>query len=196
MSISCPETIFFSPKWQDSGCGNFRILTFQEHKLLACQEHLLACQEQLLACQEQLLACQDTSFLGSNMPWWLWEVASGGFIFWKQGSLFKQKPWWLWKAASGGFIFWKQVLGFTSLSCFLDSFRRRKQYCNFSRGPWAQNWAQALLGPFFFLIFWMARGGSLANLRHLANFWVGSKFQLFLERFCFITHLPPDHGGG
>ena len=81
MSVSCPETIFFSPKWQDSGCGNFRILTFQEHKLLACQEHLLACQEQLLACQEQLLACQDTSFLGSNMPWWLWKAASGGFIF-------------------------------------------------------------------------------------------------------------------
>ena len=74
MSISCPETILFSPKWRDSGCGNFRILTFQEHKLLACQE-------QLLACQEQLLACQDTSFLGSNMPWWLWEAASGGFIF-------------------------------------------------------------------------------------------------------------------
>ena len=38
MSISCPETIFFSPKWQDSGCGFFRVLTFQEHKLLTCQE--------------------------------------------------------------------------------------------------------------------------------------------------------------
>ena len=45
----------------------FKILTLQEHKLLACQE--------------QLLACQDTSFLGSNMPWWLWKAASGGFIF-------------------------------------------------------------------------------------------------------------------
>ena len=67
MSVSCPETIFFSPKWRDSGCGFFKILTFQEHKVLACQE--------------QLLACQDTSFLGSNMPWWLWKAASGGFIF-------------------------------------------------------------------------------------------------------------------
>ena len=67
MSVSCPETIFFSPKWRDSGCGFFKILTFQEHKVLACQE--------------QLLACQDTSFLGSNMPWWLWKVASGGLIF-------------------------------------------------------------------------------------------------------------------
>ena len=38
MSVSCPETIFFSPKWQDSGCGFFRVLTFQEHKLLTCQE--------------------------------------------------------------------------------------------------------------------------------------------------------------
>ena len=38
MSVSCPETIFFSPKWQDSGCGLFRVLTFQEHKLLTCQE--------------------------------------------------------------------------------------------------------------------------------------------------------------
>ena len=88
MSVSCPETMFFSSKLQDSGCGFFRVLTFQEHKLLTCQEHLLtcqehllACQEQLLACQEQLLACQDTSFLGSNMPWWLWKAASGGFIF-------------------------------------------------------------------------------------------------------------------
>ena len=54
MSISCPETIFFSPKWRDSGCGFFEILRFQEHKVLACQE--------------QLLACQDTSFLASKMP--------------------------------------------------------------------------------------------------------------------------------
>ena len=38
MSVSCPETIFFSPKWRDSGCGFFRVLTFQEHKLLTCQE--------------------------------------------------------------------------------------------------------------------------------------------------------------
>ena len=38
MSVSCPETIFFSPKWQDSGCGFFKVLTFQEHKLLTCQE--------------------------------------------------------------------------------------------------------------------------------------------------------------
>ena len=67
MSVSCPETIFLSPKWQDSGCGFFKILTFQEHKVLACQE--------------QLLICQDTRFLGSNMPWWLWKAASGGFIF-------------------------------------------------------------------------------------------------------------------
>ena len=54
MSVSCPETVFFSPKWQDSGCRFFRVLTFQEHKLLTCQEHLLA--------------CQDTSFLASKMP--------------------------------------------------------------------------------------------------------------------------------
>ena len=54
MSISCPETIFFSPKLRDSGCGFFEILRFQEHKVLACQE--------------QLLACQDTSFLASKMP--------------------------------------------------------------------------------------------------------------------------------
>ena len=67
MSVSCPETIFFSPKWRDSGCRCFKTLTFQEHRVLACQE--------------QLLACQDTSFLGSNMPWWLWRVASGGFMF-------------------------------------------------------------------------------------------------------------------
>ena len=52
-------------------------------------------------------------------------------------------------------------------------------------------WAQ-----FFFLIFWMARGASLANLGHFAKFRVGSKFELFLERFSFITHLPPDHWGG
>ena len=38
MSVSCPETVFFSPKWQDSGCGFFKVLTFQEHKLLTCQE--------------------------------------------------------------------------------------------------------------------------------------------------------------
>ena len=38
MSISCPDTIFFSPKRRDSGCGFFRVLTFQEHKLLTCQE--------------------------------------------------------------------------------------------------------------------------------------------------------------
>ena len=38
MSISCPETIFFSPKSRDSGCGLFKVLTFQEHKLLTCQE--------------------------------------------------------------------------------------------------------------------------------------------------------------
>ena len=38
MSVSWPETIFFSPKWQDSGCGFFKVLTFQEHKLLTCQE--------------------------------------------------------------------------------------------------------------------------------------------------------------
>ena len=38
MSVSCPETVFFSPKWRDSGCGFFRVLTFQEHKLLTCQE--------------------------------------------------------------------------------------------------------------------------------------------------------------
>ena len=40
MSVSCPETVFFSPKWQDSGCGFFKVLTFQEHKLLTCQEQL------------------------------------------------------------------------------------------------------------------------------------------------------------
>ena len=40
MSVSCPETVFFSPKWQDSGCGFFKVLTFQEHKLLTCQELL------------------------------------------------------------------------------------------------------------------------------------------------------------
>ena len=88
MSVSCPETIFFSPKWQDPGCGFFRLLKILEHKLPTCQEHLLtcqehlpACQEHLFACQEQLLACQDISFLGPQMPWWPWKAASGGFIF-------------------------------------------------------------------------------------------------------------------
>ena len=54
---------------------------------------------------------------------------------------------------------------------------------------------RALLGPIFFWIFWMARGASLTNLGHFTKFWVGSKSKLFLERFSFITHLPPDHWG-
>ena len=36
MSVSCPETIFFSSKLRDYGCGFFRLLIFQGHKLLVC----------------------------------------------------------------------------------------------------------------------------------------------------------------
>ena len=55
MSISWPETIFFSPKWQDSGCGNFRILTFQEYKLLAFQTHKLCGLQYALVAMEGCL---------------------------------------------------------------------------------------------------------------------------------------------
>ena len=58
MSILCPETTFFLPKWQDPGCGFFRLLKILEHKLPTCQEHLLTCQEHLPACQEHIFACQ------------------------------------------------------------------------------------------------------------------------------------------
>ena len=54
---------------------------------------------------------------------------------------------------------------------------------------------RALLGPIFFWIFWVARGASLTNLGHFTKFRPGPNFQLFLERFSLITHLPPDHGG-
>ena len=54
---------------------------------------------------------------------------------------------------------------------------------------------RALLGPIFFFIFWVARGASLTNLGHFTKFRPGPNFQLFLERFSLITHLPPDHGG-
>ena len=54
---------------------------------------------------------------------------------------------------------------------------------------------RALLGPIFFWIVWVARGASLTNLGHFTKFGVGPNFQLFLERFSFITHLPPDHWG-
>ena len=63
------------------------------------------------------------------------------------------------------------------------------------QGPWAQNWARALLGPICFWIFWTARGASLANLGHFAKFWPRPNFQLFSKRFSLITHLPPEHGG-
>ena len=70
MSVSCPETVFFSPKWQDSGCGFFKVLTLQEHKLLACQ---------------------DTSFLHAKTPAWLagwpWLAALAGWSGWLDGQV-------------------------------------------------------------------------------------------------------------